>query len=95
MRPLDGDPSGPLAAISCEPRQARKGAAVAMNSGAEVRLEWVATIYRRGVRAVEGARLESVYGVKLIEGSNPSLSARTKQGPLRPLFRSGGEGVSE
>ena len=30
---------------------------------------------RRGGRVVEGARLESVYTVKRIEGSNPSLSA--------------------
>ena len=29
----------------------------------------------RGGRAVEGARLEIVCGVKLTEGSNPSLSA--------------------
>ncbi len=29
----------------------------------------------RGGRVVEGARLESVYTVKRIEGSNPSLSA--------------------
>ena len=29
----------------------------------------------RGVRVVEGARLESVYTRKGIEGSNPSLSA--------------------
>ncbi len=29
----------------------------------------------RGVRVVEGARLESVYTVNRIEGSNPSLSA--------------------
>jgi hypothetical protein len=32
-------------------------------------------IPRRGVRVVEGARLESVYTRKGIEGSNPSLSA--------------------
>ena len=31
----------------------------------------------RGGRAVEGARLEIVYTVKRIEGSNPSLSARS------------------
>ena len=30
---------------------------------------------RRGGRAVEGARLESVYTCKRIEGSNPFLSA--------------------
>ena len=29
----------------------------------------------RGVRVVEGARLESVYTVKRIAGSNPALSA--------------------
>jgi hypothetical protein len=30
---------------------------------------------RRGVRVAEGARLESVYTLIRIEGSNPSLSA--------------------
>ena len=34
----DGDPTGPLATTSCEPRQARKGAAAAADSGAGVRL---------------------------------------------------------
>ena len=67
--------SGPLATIGCEPRQARKGAAAAADSSAGVWLVWVATLNWRGVRAAEGARLESVYGVKPIEGSNPSLSA--------------------
>ncbi len=33
---------GPLAAIDCEPRQARKGATVAVDSGAEVWLVQVA-----------------------------------------------------
>src|SRR5512144_1783990 len=51
---------------------------------------------RRGGRAVEGARLESVYTPKRrIEGSNPSLSAtrspaarfRTEQGHHRRLGR--------
>ena len=38
---------------------------------------------RRGVRAVEGARLESVYTVKSrIEGSNPSLSATLDAAPV-------------
>ena len=32
----DGDPTGPLATISCEPRQAWKGAAAAADSGAGV-----------------------------------------------------------
>ena len=31
---------------------------------------------------VEGARLESVYTGNRIEGSNPSVSANTKQHPL-------------
>lgn len=31
---------------------------------------------KRGGRAVEGARLESVYTFKRIEGSNPFLSAK-------------------
>ena len=35
---------------------------------------------------VEGARLESVYGLTPIEGSNPSLSAKYKRGPLGPLL---------
>ena len=72
---------GPPATICCEPRQARKGAAAAADACAGVWLSgrrqfsfgWFSL--RRGVRAAEGARLESVYGVKLIEGSNPSLSA--------------------
>ena len=36
--------SGPLATTSCEPRQARKGAAAAADSGAGVWLVWVAAI---------------------------------------------------
>ncbi len=32
-------------------------------------------VQRRGVRVVEGARLESVYTRKGIAGSNPALSA--------------------
>ena len=35
---------------------------------------------------VEGARLESVYGLTPIEGSNPSLSAKYKRGPFRASF---------
>ncbi len=35
-----------------------------------------ARFFWRGVRVVEGARLESVYTGNGIEGSNPSLSAR-------------------
>ncbi len=31
---------------------------------------------RRGVRVVEGARLESVYSGNAIAGSNPALSAK-------------------
>ena|SRR5205809_909163 len=37
---------------------------------------------RRGVRVVEGARLESVCRGNLTEGSNPSLSARGRCFPL-------------
>lgn len=33
------------------------------------------SVSRRGVRVVEGARLESVYTRKGIAGSNPALSA--------------------
>jgi hypothetical protein len=60
--------SGPLATIRCEPRQARKGAAAAADSSAGVWLVWVATFYWRGVRVVEGARLESVYTPKGYRG---------------------------
>ncbi len=35
----------------------------------------VVIIFWRSVRVAEGARLESVYTVKRIEGSNPSFSA--------------------
>ena len=50
-----------------------------MDSGAGIRLtgrhlEELSHIWR-GVREAEGARLESAYGLKPIEGSNPSLSA--------------------
>ena len=37
--------SGSLATISCEPRQVRKEATVAVISGAEVRLGQVTTLY--------------------------------------------------
>ena len=40
---------------------------------------------------VEGARLESVYTLTRIEGSNPSLSAIHKQAPFRGFFMYGGE----
>ena len=44
-----------------------------------------ALAFRRGGRAVEGARLESVYTPKrCIEGSNPSLSATNL---LKPQIR--------
>ena len=36
--------TGPLATTDCEPRQARKGATVAVDSGAGVWLVWVAAI---------------------------------------------------
>ena len=72
---------GPSATKNCKPRQAWKGAAVAVDSGAGT---WLAGRHpmqtrqqrRRGVREAEGARLESAYGQTPIEGSNPSLSAR-------------------
>ena len=38
MEGIDGGPTGPFATTTCEPRQARKGATVAAESGAEVRL---------------------------------------------------------
>ena len=46
---------------------------------------------RRGVRVVEGARLESVYTRKGIAGSNPALSAQIKLGPGRGMLISGRE----
>ena len=54
---------GPLAAINCGSRQARKGATVTVDSGAEVRLGGLPpsnTLIRRGGRVVDRARLESV-----------------------------------
>jgi hypothetical protein len=36
---------------------------------------------RRGVRVVEGARLESVYSGNAIAGSNPALSAKLSMCP--------------
>jgi hypothetical protein len=36
-------------------------------------------IERRGVRVVEGARLESVYAGNRIAGSNPALSASSSK----------------
>jgi len=39
---------GPLATQSCEPRQARKGAAAAVVAGAGVWLAWVATFHLSG-----------------------------------------------
>ena len=61
---VDGGRTGPPATNRCQPRQAWKGAAVAADSGAGVRLVGPPpSTHRRGVRAVEGARLESVYGL--------------------------------
>ena len=40
----------------------------------------------RGVRVVEGARLESVYTFTRIEGSNPSLSATYSNRPVSGLL---------
>ena len=68
--------SGPPATICCEPRQARKGATVAADSCAGVRLVWVATLQIAG--EVSERPKEHAWKVcmgKLIEGSNPSLSA--------------------
>jgi hypothetical protein len=41
---------------------------------------------RRGVRVVEGARLESVYSGNAIAGSNPALSAREMKCPARAFL---------
>jgi hypothetical protein len=41
---------------------------------------------RRGVRVVEGARLESVYSGNAIAGSNPALSANENRCPVRGVF---------
>ena len=47
------------------------------------------SLIRRGVREAEGARLESVYGLTPIEGSNPSLSANYLfQAPPRSIEES-------
>ncbi len=60
-------PAGPLATISCEPRQARKGAAAATDSGAGVWRAGVATIKRNiakgGLAAELITRLASVRGL--------------------------------
>jgi hypothetical protein len=42
---------------------------------------------RRGVRVVEGARLESVYSGNAIAGSNPALSAREMKCPARDVLK--------
>ena len=96
---------GPFATTGCEPRQARKGATVAADSGAEVWLggsppafsavrrlagAWDRAgsrqfISRRGVRAVEGARLESVY-IERYRGFESLPLRHTKKGPHGPFF---------
>ncbi len=54
----------------CTPREARVSSRPSPNPACRIR------VLRRGGRAVEGARLESVYTVlSRIEGSNPSPSA--------------------
>ena len=61
------------------------GREIMLNCGSETHLPGYGqepkgkiNIYKiwRGVRVVEGARLESVYTVKRIKGSNPFLSAK-------------------
>ena len=49
--------------------------------GARERTGSPTAVMRRGVRAVEGARLESVYTGNRIVGSNPTLSAMERGGP--------------
>ena len=70
---VDGGHTGPLATNRCQPRQARKGAAVAANSGAGV---W---LVRPSPGEVSERLKEHAWkvcmGRKPIEGSNPSLSA--------------------
>jgi hypothetical protein len=44
---------------------------------------------RRGVRVVEGARLESVYSGNAIAGSNPALSAKQSRCPKGHFLFSG------
>ncbi len=46
-----------------------------MAIAADLKIKYSSIVFRRGGRAVEGARLEIVYTVKRIEGSNPFLSA--------------------
>jgi hypothetical protein len=48
----------------------------------------------RGVRVVEGARLESVYTRKGIAGSNPALSADQMNVPALPGILFGGDVTS-
>jgi hypothetical protein len=52
-------PVGPLATINCEPRQTRKGAAAAMDSGAGVWRAGAATIPARIWRQSTGPGLSS------------------------------------
>ena len=47
---------------------------------------WLNDNFRRGVRVVEGARLESVYTGNGIEGSNPSLSASEISRSITGIF---------
>ena len=55
--------AGSPATISCEPRQARKGAAVTANSGAGVWLVWTATYLRKALDVKREA------GIQLVSGS--------------------------
>ena len=84
----DGGRTGPPATNWCQPRQARKGAAVAADSGAGV---WLVgpppSTHRRGVRAAEGARLESVYGFIAHRGFE-SLPLRQKLALMEATLRS-------
>src|ERR1043166_4968282 len=59
----------PAPSSGWSPRCARRGASLSLASAAAARRA------RRGGRAVEGARLESVYGGNSIVGSNPTPSA--------------------
>jgi hypothetical protein len=47
---------------------------------------FVPLIPGRGVRVVEGARLESVYTGNCIAGSNPALSAKPNHSPMSFLM---------
>ncbi len=67
---------GSPATISCELRQARKGAAVTANSGARVWLAWAATLLREAKGVRHEADLRAVIGVRREAEFERSLRVR-------------------